>query len=93
MKMRLLFPGRPDSFTAVGYQTLAFIQVLENQKTVKKLTSLTRLEKAGDGTIQNSLTYLLLHLQWPPVWTAQWEMHQDNVITGDYSMYQKKQCL
>lgn len=37
MKRRFLFSGRPDSFTAVGYQTLAFIQVLENQKTVKKM--------------------------------------------------------
>jgi len=36
MEMRFLFPGRPDSFTAVEYQTLAFIQVLENQKTAKK---------------------------------------------------------
>lgn len=35
MKMSFFFPVRPDSFTAAGYQTLAFIQVLKNQKTLK----------------------------------------------------------
>ena len=56
----------------------------------KKQTHLTRLgKKTGDGKIQNSLNYLLLHLPWLPVWPAQWEMHQENVIAGDYSEYQK----
>lgn len=59
-KRRLLFAERPDSFTAVRYQPLAFSQVLENQETLKKQTSPTGLEKARDGTIQNALTYLLL---------------------------------
>lgn len=31
MKMFFYFPVRPDSFTAAGYQTQAFIQVLKNQ--------------------------------------------------------------
>lgn len=39
--------GRPDKFTAVGYQTLAFIQVLEKQRLgkKKKWISVTRLKK------------------------------------------------
>lgn len=56
----------------------------------KKWRSVTRLEKAGDGIIQNSLTYLLQHLPRPPVWTAQREMHQEKVITGDYPMYERE---
>lgn len=89
MKMSFFLPVRPDSFTAAGYQTLAFIQVLKNQKRLKKQNR-QDWKKSGDGTMQNSLTYLLLHLPWPPVWPAQWEMHQENVITADYSTYQKK---
>lgn len=88
-KRRLLFAERPDSFTAVGYQPPAFSQVLENRETLKKWT---RLEKARDGTIQNALTCLLLCLPWPPVWAAQWGMHQESAITQDYSMHQKKTC-
>lgn len=79
--------GRPGSFTAVKYQTLAFIQVLEKQRLWEK--SVTRLEKAGDGIIQNSLTYLLLHLPLP-LPPAQREMHQEKVITGDYPMYERE---
>lgn len=90
---RFLFPARSDCFPAVGYQTLAFIQALENQKMVKKTDSSDKTgkkkKKTGDGKIQNSLNYLLLHLPWLPVWPAQWEMHQENVIAGDYSEYQK----
>lgn len=48
MKRRFLFSGRPDSFTAVGYQTLAFIQVLENQKTVKKMDKSDKTGKSRE---------------------------------------------
>lgn len=47
-------------------------------------------KKMVDGTSQNSLDYLHFHLQWPPVWLARREMHQENEITGDYSVCQKK---
>lgn len=43
--------GRPDKFTAVGYQTLAFIQVLEKQRLgkKKKVDKCDKTKKAENG--------------------------------------------
>jgi len=55
---RFLFPARSDCFPAVGYQTLAFIQALENQKMVKKTDSSDKTGKKNRGWKNSEFTEL-----------------------------------
>lgn len=90
MKMRFPFPGRSVSLPLAIRSWLLFRCWKTKRLGKKKWTHLTRLKKTVDGTHQNSLDYLHFHLPWPPAWLARREMHQENEITGDYSVCQKK---
>lgn len=82
--------GRPDSFTAVGYQILAFIQVLEKQRLWKKVG---KCDKTGKSRGWNNSKFTDLFTPASAMASSldrKREMHQEKVITGDYPMHERE---